>query len=276
MEEERPWQNMDIDCLLNIFRLLDLQDITLFVPFVCSSWYRVSLDPICYQVLDFRKLDFMPWSHFSKDFSLRFGLSQPFSLSGFLKLCVARSHGLVMEICFPPLLGMALEDLTYISYECPKLTKLVLPNMLSEHEPHLPEIIGRWPELKQLEMEAKPSSFQGMINKISTNCMKFVGLKLSGSFKSDDVSAMVNRLPKVKQLFLSKSFLRKEELLTILNGCKCLEELIVRECVGFEICEEDLKMVSGQIRIFEHEGSRLVGKFDYDTDECDPQHVLVI
>ena len=155
------------------------------------------------------------------------------------------------------------------------MRKATLPNLLSEDEPHLPEIIGRWHELEQLEMQCKPSSFPGLVSNLSPklNC-----LKMFGSFKKDDVSVIVNKLPKMKSLCLSKSYLQKDELLSILNGLNSLEELVVRDCVGFEVDEEVLKRVmhSG-IKVFEHEGSNLVYDEDgYDTDECDPLYVHVL
>ncbi|KAJ4732334.1 F-box/LRR-repeat protein [Rhynchospora pubera] len=277
MEEERRWEDMDTDCLVNIFRRLGLEDLTLAVPFVCRSWYRASLDPTCWRVLKFRGLDFMPWSNLSKEFSNRYGLPGRFSFSGFLKFCVARSHGESIEVELPLLFGATLNDLTYISLECPKLKKAVLPNLQTEDEPHLPEIIGRWHELEQLEMECKPSSFQELVDQLRQNCTKLVSLKLYGSFKNDDVSATVSKLPKIKRLCLSKSYLPKDKLLAILTGCKCLHELIVKDCVGFEVDEEVSKRVlSAGIKIFEHEGSKLVDEFGYETDECDPLYVHAI
>ncbi|KAF3333691.1 F-box/LRR-repeat protein [Carex littledalei] len=271
MEEERRWEEINTDCLVNIFRRLGLEDLTLAVPFVCQSWYRATLDPTCWRVLKFRRLDFMPWSNLSKEFSNRYGLNGRFSFSCFLKLCVARSHGEAIEVEFPLLFGASIHDLTFISHRCPKLRKATLPILQSEDEPHLPEIIGRWHELEQLEMECKPSSFQELVNNLNP---KLNSLKMFGSFKNDDVSVIVNKLPKLKCLCLSKSYMQKDELLSILNGCNSLEELVVRDCVGFEVNEEVLKRVmhSG-IKVFEHEGSNLVNEDGYDTDECDPLYV---
>jgi hypothetical protein len=157
---------------------------------------------------------------------------------------------------------------------CAKLRKAVLPDLLLEDEPHLPEIIGRWKELEQLEMECKPSSFQELVNNLSP---KLSSLKMFGSFKKDDISTMVNKLPKMKSLCLSKSYLQKDELLAILNGCKCLQELVARDCVGFEVDEEVLKRVTRVgIKVFDHEGSKLIDESGYETDECDPFYVYVM
>jgi hypothetical protein len=154
------------------------------------------------------------------------------------------------------------------------LRKAVLPNLPLEDEPHLTEVMGRWRELEQLEMECKPSSFQELVNNLSP---KLSSLKIFGSFKKDDISAIVNKLPKIKSLCLSKSYLQKDELLAILNGCKCLEELVARDCVGFVVDEEVLKIVARVgIKVFEYEGSKLIDESGYETDECDPFYVHIM
>lgn len=138
----------------------------------------------------------------------------------------------------------------------------------------MPEIIGRWHELKQLEMECKPSSFQQLVNNLSP---KLSSLKMFGSFKKDDVSAIVDKLPEMKFLCLSKSYLQQDELLAIVNGCKCLQELVARDCVGFEVDGEVLKRVKyAGIKVFDHEGSKLIDESGYETDECDPFYVHVM
>lgn len=60
--EFRRWEKREIDCLTNIFGRLGIEDLTVAVPFVCHWWYRASLNLLCRTVLDFRSLDFMPWS----------------------------------------------------------------------------------------------------------------------------------------------------------------------------------------------------------------------
>lgn len=111
MESEgRRWSEMAADCLSLIFRRLSLEDLAVGVPFVCKSWHRASLDPLCWTLLDFHDIDFMPWSRFSREFSDRYAVPR-FSFSGFLRLCVARSRGSAVELAFPLLFGASLRDL---------------------------------------------------------------------------------------------------------------------------------------------------------------------
>lgn len=266
---------MEADCLVNIFRRLGLDDLSLGVPFVCRSWYRASLDPLCWKVLDFQGLNFMPWSEFSKRFVKRYSPPQ-FSFSSFMRFVVGRSSGSVVEVRFPLLFGASLEDFVFASKECPSLKVLALPKLMSEDEVHIPQLVGKWKDLRRLEMESKPSSFCKMATQIGLNCKKFGKLKMHGAIKEEDVSAIVKSLPKLKCLDLNKSYLPMEQLFAIMNGCKELDRLSVRDCIGFEADDKVLRRAS-RIKTFEHEGSKLREDFMYDTDdECDYLYVQVI
>ncbi|KAG1348022.1 F-box/LRR-repeat protein [Cocos nucifera] len=270
----RRWEAMGLDCLVNIFQRLGIEDLALGVPFACKSWYRASLDPICWRVLNFQALDFMPWSNFSKRFMRQYSL-QHFSFSGFMKLAIDRSHGGVVELRFPLLIGASLRDLVHASNMCPRLKIAVLPKIMLEDEEHIPELVGKWKDLERLEMESKPSSFSEIATQVGLNCKSFTGLRMFGAIKKEDVLAITKSLPKIRNLCLSGSYLCKKELLAMVDGCKELEKLIVNDCIGFEADEEVLKRASA-ITTFEHEGSKLYDDFGYDTDECDLHHVRVI
>ncbi|CAL9196233.1 unnamed protein product [Musa hybrid cultivar] len=274
MEGRRRWEDMEVDCLAHVFRKLSLEDLTLSVPFVCKAWLRAALDPLCWRSLNLRDLDFMPWSNFTRTFTAQYALRR-FSFSGFLKLAVARSHGGAVELKFPLPFGASFRDFVYASHECPRLKTLALPNLLLADEPQIPELVGRWKELETLEMESKPSSFLEMVRQISINCGSFSGLRMWGSIKKDDVSAVVDCLPRIKHLSLSKSYLPNEQLVEIISGCRELETLRVNSCIGFEVDEEIVRRASG-IKTFEHEGCKLFDESDCDMDECDPLYVHVI
>ncbi|RWW14279.1 hypothetical protein BHE74_00013256, partial [Ensete ventricosum] len=241
--EGKRWEEMEEDCLVNIFRRLSLVDLTVAAPLVCRSWRKASLDPLCWSVLDFRGMDFMPWSDLCKSLAAWLSVRRP-SFTGLLKLAAARSKGAARELRFPL-------------------------------EPHLPELVGKWKELERLEMESKPSSFLELVKQISLTCKRFSGLAMSGSIKIEDVSAIVDYLPRIKTLCLHGSYLPKEKLLAILSGSRELEKLSVTDCVGFEADEEILHRASG-IKTFEYEGSKLADDLGYETDECDPLYVHVV
>ncbi|THU65790.1 hypothetical protein C4D60_Mb05t07360 [Musa balbisiana] len=270
MDEQRRWEEMPVDCLVAVFRRLGLDDLSVAVPFVCKSWLRASMDPGCWKVLNFHHLDFLPWSSFARRFMARHAL-RSFSFSGFMKVAVARSHGSAVELRFPPVFGASLQDLVYASIKCPRLRILSLPDLTLADEAHIPEMVGKWKDLERLEMGTKPSTFSTMVSEISRNCDNFTALRVSGSIEKEDAWAVVNSLPELKHLELCKSYLTKAELMVIMNGCRKLERLSVRNCLGFEADEEVLRTGSG-IKAFEHEGSKLLDDSGYETDEPDYHH----
>ncbi|CAD5193629.1 unnamed protein product [Musa acuminata subsp. malaccensis] len=270
MEAGRRWEEMQVDCLVNIFRRLALDDLTLSVPFVCKCWWHASLDPSCWRLLDFRSLDFMPWSPFSRSFTSLYRL-KTLSFSHFMRLVVDRSRGSAEELIFPLSFGASIQDLVYVSIKCPRLKSLALPdNLMVEDDLRIPDLVGSWRDLEQLEMETKPSSFLRVIAEIGRDCPKFSRLKVRGLIDKEDAKAIVDRLPQLKHLELSKSYLTKDELVVIISGCRKLERLIVRDCLGFQADDEVLRLTS-RITRFEHEGSKLLDDYGYETDESEQQ-----
>ncbi|XP_009397514.2 F-box/LRR-repeat protein At3g48880 isoform X2 [Musa acuminata AAA Group] len=235
-----------------------------------KCWRRASLDPGCWRRLDFRSLDFMPWSHFSRSFNSCYRLSS-LSFSAFMRFVVARSRGSAAELLFPLSFGASIQDLTFVSMKCPRLKRLALPeNFMLEDDLLIPELVGRWRDLEQLEMETKPSSFLEMIAVIGRNCSRFGRLKVRGLIGKEDARAIVDCLPDLNHLELSKSYLTKEELVVIVNGCRKLERLTVKDCLGLQVDDEVVRSAS-RIKCFEHEGSKLLDDYGYETDESEQQ-----
>ncbi|KAJ8505365.1 hypothetical protein OPV22_006251 [Ensete ventricosum] len=258
---------MQVDCLVNIFRRLGLDDLTVSVPFVCTCWWRASLDPACWEALNLRSLDFTPWSQFSRSFASRYYL-KTLSFSAFLRLVVHHSHGSASELIFPLYSDASVHDLAYVSI---KLKTLALPDKLMlEDDLRIPELIGRWKDLEQLELATKPTSFLETVAAIRHNCPRFARLKVRGLIGKEDASAIAMCLPELKQLELSGSYLTKDELAVIMSGCWKQERLTAKDCLGFQADEELLRLASG-IHSFEHEGSKLLDDNGYERDESEQQ-----
>ncbi|PKA61971.1 F-box/LRR-repeat protein [Apostasia shenzhenica] len=270
---ERNWEDMEIDCLVNIFCKVGLDDLAVSLPLVCRSWSAAAGDALCWKALDFRDLDFMPWSSFSKAFTARFFVPR-FSFSGFLKLAVRRSSGGAAELRLPQIASM--EDLVLASNECPRLKILSLPKLTLDDEARIPDLIAKWKDLQRLEIESKPSNFFELAAEIAGNCRVFSDLAMPcSSIKKEDASAIATSLNKLRSLDLSRSYLPRAELLVILGECRGLERLSVKSCLGFE-ADEEVKGKAAAIRIFEHEGTKMEGDSGYCTDECDDLEVHVI
>ncbi|KAG0466131.1 hypothetical protein HPP92_017711 [Vanilla planifolia] len=271
----RKWEELEMECLSNIFSRLALDDLTMAVPFVCRSWFTAASNPNAWRVLNFRLLDFMPWSSFAKRFAAQYLVSR-FSFSGFLKLAVRHSHGVATELMLPRHLT-SMEDLVFASKGCPRLKTLALPNLALDDEACIPNLFVKWKALEKLEMESKPFNFPVLAAAVGKNCKNFNELVMPcSSIKREDAFAIVTWLPKLRSLDLSGSYLPKEELLFVLEGCRELDSLTAKNCVGFE-ADDAVKRKAFELKILEHEGSELANDRWHEIDECDDlHHVYVI
>ncbi|KAH7656096.1 RNI-like protein [Dioscorea alata] len=267
MEMERRWEDMDMDCLVSIFQRLGLDDMVLSVPFVCKSWHKASLDPHCWKVLNFSTLDFIPLSHFAHRFTSLYSLKS-FSVFNFMKLVLHRSAGFAVELFFPPWLDAPLAQLTSFFNECSRLKIIVLPRLLSQDEMMIPEFIGGFKELEYLEMQCKPGCFLELVKEINLKCRNLVGISMAGYVKHEDALAMVNLIPKLKYLNMSKSYMEKESLMVIVNGCRYLERLEVKGCFALEVDDEILRRAS-YIKTFKYEGCRTAQEYFDDSEDDD-------
>ncbi|KAG0473830.1 hypothetical protein HPP92_015687 [Vanilla planifolia] len=114
----------------------------------------------------------------------------------------------------------------------------------------------RWKELEILEMTWKPDSFVEVLEQIRMNCPNFMGLHICGFFDEEDAQAIVRCLPRLKILVMSGSFVRRRDLMVILDGCKELEVLDVSMCRGFDADSEIVQKAS-RIRRFECGDSKM-------------------
>ncbi|XP_020255125.1 F-box/LRR-repeat protein At3g48880-like [Asparagus officinalis] len=274
-EEARNWKEMEVDCLINIFQRLDLQDLILSLPFVCKSWSKASTDPLCFRILDIPSLTFFPWTSLAKQFSPLYSLSN-FSLSSFIKYFVRRSCGSLVELRLPADFSPTVDDLARVSNTCQRLKVITLPKLMLEHEVHITELAAKWKELERLEMGSKPSPFTRLAARISTNCKKFRALKMAGSIKREDATAIAGCFKGIKELDLSRAYLPKEHLVVIVKGCKEIEKLILNECVGFDSGDEEIRKLVDGIKIFESRGSVVFDDYDFENDDCDPLNVCVM
>ncbi|PUZ37857.1 hypothetical protein GQ55_9G153000 [Panicum hallii var. hallii] len=278
-----PWADMETDCLAHVFRRLDLEDLAAAAPLVCRGWRRAAADPSLWRALDLRRdhvARFMPWAPLAAAFARRYGVAG-FALAGFLRLCVARARGSAEDLALPPLLASPAADLDRISLQCPRLRRLALPQLPAADEARLAELVPRWPLLEHLELDAKPSaSFPALAAQLGRHCPRFASLKTSGAVKPEDAAALARSLPGLRSLCLDRSYLPRQELLTILAGCRGLRELSARGCVGFDEGDEEVARRGARIERFDVGGSRLIDELQDELaagDElCDSSYVDVM
>lgn len=109
---DKKWDELEADCLINIFERLELEELILGAALVCKSWYKVSISPQCWKILDFDKLNFDSSGPFVAEFYRRYGIHN-FSVTGFLNLAISRGGQAVVEIIFPAV--CPLENIIYAS-----------------------------------------------------------------------------------------------------------------------------------------------------------------
>ncbi|KAK8957091.1 hypothetical protein KSP39_PZI000384 [Platanthera zijinensis] len=255
------WQSMETHCLVEIFAWLGLDDIILSVPFVCKSWLDAARNPLCWRKLDFRQLDILPWGNFSKSFVLCYSLPF-FSFTYLLKFTINRSLNSVTEMRFP-LKFTSLEDVIIASEKCRHLKSVALPILSQCEEAQIPELVCKWKDLERLELESKPSNFKELVKNISLNCSKFSCFRISrSSFGEEDVLGIIRYLPRLKKFELNNSYLPKEDLLIMINGCEKLERLNAVDCLGFNGDDEEINSRASRIRDFKLEGCKLYSEYD--------------
>ncbi|XP_020594066.1 F-box/LRR-repeat protein At3g48880-like [Phalaenopsis equestris] len=263
---ERRWEELNFDCLVSIFSKLGLEDLTTGVPLVCKSWHVASLDPQCWKTLDFHDLDFTSNSKCIARFKQEYGIPN-FSFASFMKLSISRSHGSAVKLSIPSTISSPLhQDLILASIECPRLKELALPTLLRQDDRQIPGLMARWKDLEILEMKWKPLYFLELVEEIRANCPKFTGFHLCGYFDGKDAKAIVECLPKLRSLNMSGSFVKRDDLVMILEGCRELQDVDVSRCRGFDAEDEILKKASSGIKKFVCEGSKV--QENYVTSYC--------
>ncbi|XP_020596988.1 F-box/LRR-repeat protein At3g48880-like [Phalaenopsis equestris] len=161
-----------------------------------------------------------------------------------------------------------MEVLSLASLACPKLKVLGLPRVNFDDEVRFLNLISKWRDLEWLEMDSKPRNLREIAEQIGIHCSRFYGIKICGLIGKEDVSGIVDFIPKIEVLDLSGSRIGKEEVLAILDGCRELKRLSLKDCVGFE-ADEEVRCRARGIKIFEFEGCRVEDELRASVDQSD-------
>lgn len=124
MDGQRRWDQLNLDCLLNVFGRVGMEELLYDVPFVCKSWHKASHNPSCWKCLIFPDIDHNAIDEYesiepdasSVDTECKprnFGTfydrfmhvyhidSSRFSISGIIKVAIKRSNGLATVLKLP-------------------------------------------------------------------------------------------------------------------------------------------------------------------------------
>ncbi|XP_059590697.1 putative F-box/LRR-repeat protein 19 isoform X2 [Vitis vinifera] len=236
--EERKWEELNMDILVNVFGRVGMESLLLDVPFVCKPWYKASREPQCWEHLifpEYIKPDDI-WGKYSPDrgFSERLVTTyqENLSVTAFMRFIVNRSCGCATIIKLPR--HCTEEALEYIANECPRL--------------------------KGLDAVFHVGLFymKSVLPQIGLHCNNFIWLSARrAGIRKYVASAIVASLPRLEYLDIPYTFFEREALVIILQGCKKLVYLDVRKCFGF--CDDDAEILelASHIPVFMCEGSRI-------------------
>ncbi|KAL8101821.1 hypothetical protein AgCh_033642 [Apium graveolens] len=196
--EERKWENLNYDCLVNVLKRVDLETKLFDVPLVCKHWYYTLLNLLCWQKLVF------PFNY--EESRLTTALEDEKNVARLMKFVVNRSLGRATTFLAP--IFATIEDVI-----CPGLKYLAVHRYTLDGDEE--DMIG--------------AAF---------------------------ADAIAEKLATIKCLVLDKAIIDEADLETILLGCKELEVLYVRHCVGFDEDSEDIRNLASRIKDFRCEGSR--------------------
>lgn len=233
-----------MDCLVNIFGRLGIESLLLDVPFVCKSWSKATLSPLCWQRLVFPNMSLDPsrYDFFTCRLLVEYQVKGVFSITSFMKSVINRSRRSATTVVLPSCCTE--EALVYVAEVCPDLRTLELPyNLHRNLKLKIPNLISKWENLEHLILER---DFEiPIIAKISIHCKNFHSLTVKRARMGKvEASAIVTLLPKIRYLDLSDGYIEKEILLKVLQGCKELVHLDVSKCFALKVDDEIVKLAS--------------------------------
>ena len=100
--EGRKFEDLNMDCMINVLERVGMESLLLDVPFVCKSWYKATLNPKCWEQLIFPKMTIHPYeSPFVSRLKKEFKVEGHFPITAFIKSIVKRSNGSASTIDLP-------------------------------------------------------------------------------------------------------------------------------------------------------------------------------
>ncbi|XP_034693514.1 F-box/LRR-repeat protein At3g48880-like [Vitis riparia] len=219
--EGRKWEELNMDCLVNVFRRVGMESLLSDVPFVCKSWYKASLDPKCWERLIFPKY-IKPddiWDNSPLEERLMMEYQESFRVTAFIKSVVARSQRRATVLTLPTCCTE--EALEYAANESPSLKALRLhDDLLFKKSTIIPKLISKWKNLEMLSLGSR-HNMEEILAQISLHCNNFIMRFAPRIYVGEDeATAIVTSLPNLKYLFLKGSAIEWENLVMVLQAAK--------------------------------------------------------
>ncbi|XP_040368512.1 F-box/LRR-repeat protein At3g48880 isoform X1 [Rosa chinensis] len=246
---DRKWEDLESDCLVNIFQRVGMESMLMFIPFVCKSWHKASRTPAVWKSLIFPEGIFDPMN-----FDTDTGENEGYWFDLFLRK-FAREF-----------------DIPWSNFTVPKFVNLAINRSEGGAE---------FLKLPGLICSVYMYAMKQILNHIKdNNCSNFKGLHMADAYITcKDASAMVRCVPELRYLCFRRATLSKKSLLKILRVCRDLEVLDVRGCTGFDEDDEEILELASHIPKFMCAGSHLQPDFvsgriilPYDDEDDEEEH----
>ncbi|KAK9913226.1 hypothetical protein M0R45_037049 [Rubus argutus] len=223
----RRWEDLDPYCLVNVFERVGTESLLVSVPFVCKSWYRSTLNPACWQRLIVP--DDVPGTdsfdiHGTDDVDFA---DQESRFKFFIRKRFA--HAFRLDLC---------------GFSTATFFKFLIDQSRGN--------------VRFLKLPTGSYAIEVVLEHVSKHCKSLCGLNvLDADIGRKAALAIVKCVPKIKYLWLRRARISRRGLVTLLQGCKDLEVLDVRECSGFDEGDEEISQLASSIPKFMCEGSRV-------------------
>ncbi|GAV57785.1 LOW QUALITY PROTEIN: F-box-like domain-containing protein, partial [Cephalotus follicularis] len=219
--EGRKWEELEMECLVNILGRVGLESLLLNVPLVCKSWCKATHNPQCWTRIVFPS---MLYQINTQQVTFADRLVKSF-MTAFLKLVINRSCCNKAGMIALP--GFCTNEALIVAHECPALRTLFLRYGSSYDKfcvIFMPKLFQIWKNLEDL-MLVGTDKLNEIVTQISLHCKNFKTLRVKlCEIKGKETSAIVTNLPNPKQLILrplcTSTIVESEDLKTILQGCK--------------------------------------------------------
>ncbi|KAI8004406.1 Myosin-6 [Camellia lanceoleosa] len=98
--EGGKWEDLNMDCLLNVFGSVGIESLLLDIPFVCKSWHKATLSPPCWKQLDFSRISLDDVEFPSRLMDVH-EFNDQLAVNAFMKFVIKRSTGSVTFLSIP-------------------------------------------------------------------------------------------------------------------------------------------------------------------------------
>ncbi|KAG6419590.1 hypothetical protein SASPL_121812 [Salvia splendens] len=241
-----PWIELPGDITANILQRLGAEEVLRRAQAVCTTWWKVSKDPVLWRVIDFSN----PRQGVFND-----------EYNAMCRCAVDRSQGQLVDITIQYFGDDALMD--YIANRSPSLKRLKLGTCFFISGYCATTMAVKLRQLEEIHLTIRPWIGSNHIQAIGNSCPllksfscngfkckfpKYVHIAHNERFRHAYALAISKSMPNLRHLQVFDHWMGNKGLELILNGCPHLESLDIRRCFHLDLqgdlgkrCREQIK-----------------------------------